>query len=140
LDSWSKYNSICDSDAVANIRAALRHGNDVSQMMKVVGEEGTAIEDFIDYLKGELIDAVYLQQDSFHAVDAACSAERQRYIFNMLTRIINSNMNFEDRDVARRFFHQLTQTMRDWNSAEWKSDAFNEQEKRIETALASVIK
>ena len=32
------------------------------QMMKVVGEEGTSIDDFITYLKSEFIDAVYLQQ------------------------------------------------------------------------------
>ena len=125
---------------MAEIRAALRHGNDVSQMMKVVGEEGTAIEDFIDYLKSELIDAVYLQQDSFHAVDASCPAERQRYIFDMLSKIVKSEMNFTDRDVARRFFHELTQTMRDWNYSEWKSEKFVEQEKRIETAIASVLK
>jgi V/A-type H+-transporting ATPase subunit A len=140
LDSWSKYNSVCDSEKVANIRAALRHGNDVSQMMKVVGEEGTAIDDFTDYLKSELIDAVYLQQDSFHAIDASCPAERQRYVFDKLLKIVNAKMNFTDRDVARRFFHELTQTMRDWNCSEWKSNNFVELENRIETALCSVIK
>lgn len=140
LDSWSKYNSVCDFEKVENIRAALRHGNDVSQMMKVVGEEGTAIEDFIDYLKSELIDAVYLQQDSFHAIDASCPAERQRYIFELLYKIVNSKMNFTDRDVARRFFHELTQTIRDWNCTEWKSNNFNELEKRIEESLSTVIR
>jgi hypothetical protein len=49
-------------------------------------------------------------------------------------------MNFTDRDVARRFFHELTQTMRDWNCSEWKSNNFVELENRIETALCSVIK
>lgn len=140
LDSWSKYNGVCDPEKVAKIRSAMRHGNDVSQMMKVVGEEGTAIEDFIDYLKSELFDAVYLQQDSFHVVDAACPEERQRYIFDVICRIADAKMSFTDRDEARRFFHQLTQTMRDWNYSEWKSDKFNEIEKRVDESISSVTK
>ena len=40
-------------------------------MMKVVGEEGTSIDDFVLYLKAEYLDAVYLQQDAFDAVDGA---------------------------------------------------------------------
>ncbi len=46
-------------------------------MMKVVGEEGTSAEDYIIYQKGELLDAVYLQQNSFDPIDAACPPERQ---------------------------------------------------------------
>jgi vacuolar-type H+-ATPase catalytic subunit A/Vma1 len=42
----------------------LREGNEVNQMMKVVGEEGTSIDDFVVYLKAEYLDAVYLQQDA----------------------------------------------------------------------------
>jgi vacuolar-type H+-ATPase catalytic subunit A/Vma1 len=33
------------------------------------------IDDFVTYLKAEYLDAVYLQQDAFHEVDAATSAE-----------------------------------------------------------------
>ena len=40
-------------------------------MMKVVGEEGTSLEDFVVYLKSEFLDAVYLQQDAYDDVDGA---------------------------------------------------------------------
>ena len=43
------------------------------KMMKVIGEEGTSAEDYILYQKGELLDAVYLQQNSFDPIDAACA-------------------------------------------------------------------
>ena len=138
LDSWSKYRSVCDEKLVAKARGVLRQGNDINQMMKVVGEEGTSLPDFILYLKSELIDMVYLQQNSFDAVDAATSAERQQHVFGLLCRILDSPMVFEDRDAARAYFHRLTQTMRDWNGTAWNSDEFASQEKKIVEMVASV--
>ncbi len=138
LDSWSKYRSVCDEKLVAKARGVLRQGNDINQMMKVVGEEGTSLPDFILYLKSELIDMVYLQQNSFDAVDAATSDERQRHVFGLLCQILDSPMTFEDRDAARAYFHRLTQTMRDWNGTAWKSDAFADLEKKIVEMVASV--
>lgn len=135
LDSWSNYTSICDPEVVAKFRAVLRTGNDVSQMMKVVGEEGTAIEDFILYLKSELIDAVYLQQDSFHEIDGRCPEARQRYVINLLGKILDATFMFETRDAARSFFHSLTQIIREWNFTPWESEAFNSHEKKIHERL-----
>lgn len=140
LDSWSNYPGICDPETVAHIRSILRTGNDVSQMMKVVGEEGTAIEDFIVYLKSELVDAVYLQQDSFHEIDGACSEDRQRYVIGVIENIIDAKISFETRDAARSFFHALTLIMREWNFTVWESDEFKTVEKKIlanvDTAIA----
>lgn len=135
LDSWSNYTSICDPEVVAKIRTALRTGNDVAQMMKVVGEEGTAIEDFTVYLKSELVDAAYLQQDSFHEIDGSCPEERQRYVISLLEKIINAEFTFETRDAARSFFHSLTQIMREWNFTPWESDAFKSTEAKIHKHL-----
>ena len=39
------------------------------------------MDDFVVYLKAEFLDAVYLQQNAFDAVDGATSAERQRHVF-----------------------------------------------------------
>ena len=138
LDSWSKYSGVCDPGLVAKARGVLRGGNDVGQMMKVVGEEGTSIADFVLYLKAELIDMAYLQQNSFDAVDSACSAERQRHVFGVLCDVLDAPMSFETRDDARTFFHRLTQTMRDWNGTAWDSDDFRAGEAKVREAVASV--
>ena len=138
LDSWSKYHSVCDTALVDKARAVLRQGNDINQMMKVVGEEGTSLSDFVIYLKSELIDMTYLQQNSFDAVDAATPDDRQRHVFGLLCEVLDAPMTFEDRDAARAFFHRLTQTMRDWNGSVWQSDAFAEGEKKIREMVASV--
>ena len=138
LDSWSKYQGVCDPALVAKARGVLRSGSDVGQMMKVVGEEGTSIEDFVLYLKAELIDTAYLQQNSFDAVDSACSAERQRHVFGVLCDVLDAPMSFATRDDARTFFHRLTQTMRDWNGTAWDSDDFRAGEAKVREAVASV--
>ena len=136
LESWSKYDGIVPREQVEYARRVLRQGNEVSQMMKVVGEEGTSIEDFIVYLKAEYLDAVYLQQDAFHEVDAATPADRQRYVFERIHRILQTPMKFESKDEARRFFQRLTQTTRDWNRVAQDHGDFPVLERRIEQLIA----
>jgi V/A-type H+-transporting ATPase subunit A len=53
LESWSKYAGIVPPETVEAARGLLRRGHEVNQMMKVVGEEGTSMDDFLLYLKAE---------------------------------------------------------------------------------------
>ncbi|MCQ2411733.1 MAG: V-type ATP synthase subunit A [Sphaerochaetaceae bacterium] len=116
LDSWSKYKGIIDSERVEAAREVLFKSNEVNQMMKVIGEEGTTVDDYIEYQKGELLDAVYLQQNSFDPVDAAVVPERQQEEFNLLYRILMAKFNIETKKDVRAFFNQLRQKFLDWNS------------------------
>jgi V/A-type H+-transporting ATPase subunit A len=138
IDSWSKYPSIVNEDNVAEARKVLRNGAEVGQMMKVVGEEGTSIDDFVLYLKSEYIDATYLQQNAFDETDAANSVERQEYVFGKLLKLMHTKMTFKDKDGARSFFQQLTQTCRDWNGSTFESDEFKKIEEQMTKALAEV--
>jgi len=138
LDSWSKYEGVFNRDDVKYARKLLRSGNEVSQMMKVVGEEGTSIDDFVTYLKGEYLDAVYLQQDAYDDVDAATPADRQQYVFARIVKILKTKMNFAEKDEARQFFQKLTQMTRDWNRIHKDKPEFAPAERAIETALAEV--
>jgi V/A-type H+-transporting ATPase subunit A len=113
----------------------LRKGFDIAQMMKVVGEEGTSIPDYVDYLKAEFFDFVYLQQNAFDPVDEATPKERQMYVYDFLYAILESEFIFDDKEVALHFFHQLRQLFRGWNSVPWQSDQFEESEKEIRAIL-----
>jgi V/A-type H+-transporting ATPase subunit A len=106
--------------------------------MKVVEEEGTAMADFIVSLKAEFLDAVYLQQDAFDPVDGASSAERQRHVFGVVARILDADMEFEDKDAARSYFQTLTQATRDWNRAAMDDEAFAAAETRVTALLTEV--
>jgi V/A-type H+-transporting ATPase subunit A len=132
LISWSKYKSFVDEDRVASGRHILRKSYDIAQMMKVVGEEGISLSDYIEYLKGEFFDSVYLQQNAFDAVDEATPAERQRYVLDFIDRnIISADLSFADKEKALQFFQKLRQAFRTWNSIEWKSVEFAALEKEL---------
>lgn len=140
LDSWSKYQSFIDSRQIERARALLQKSSEIDQMMKVVGEEGTALADFIDYLKGEYIDEVYLQQDAYDEVDGASSAERQKYVFNVLHDILTADFKFKDKEEARGFFHEIRQIFRNWNSAPEESEEFKELEVQLRQKVEEAIK
>ncbi|MBO4619792.1 MAG: V-type ATP synthase subunit A [Victivallales bacterium] len=135
LESWSKYHSLVPAEDVAEARAMLRRGNEVNQMMMVVGEEGTPIEDFVIYLKGEFLDAVYLQQNTFDPIDSACSSERQRHVFTKVLDVLKREFTFEDKTIARNYFNQLRQAFIDWNYTPWQSTEFECGEKTIDNLL-----
>ncbi|HUX13779.1 MAG TPA: V-type ATP synthase subunit A [Spirochaetia bacterium] len=137
LDSWSKYPGLVDTAKTEYVRDILFRGNEVSQMMKVVGEEGTSLDDFVIYQKSEFLDSVYLQQNSFDAVDAAMPVERQRYVFDILFRLLAAKLSLTSKDEARTFFAQLRQRFLDFNGSEWMSDGFTRLEKEIAEAVTS---
>ena len=136
LDSWSNYRSTVSSEQVAYARQILKSGNDIEQMMKVIGEEGTPNDDFVTYLKSEFLDAVYLQQDTFDKVDSSCTAERQAYVFGKLSGILRMPFHFSDKGAARRYFADLRQIFVDWNYSAWKSPEFAENEKKLDEKLS----
>ena len=133
LDSWSKYNSVIDQDRVEKARAILRKGNEIGQMMKVVGEEGTSLEDFTTYLKGEFLDAVYLQQNAFSDADASTPVERQKVMFDMMEKVLATEFEFPEKDATRKFMLALQQAFIDWNDKPFASEEF-------ETAKAELLR
>jgi len=129
LESWSKYQSFIDGEKKNKAHQVLQKSNEVDNMMKVVGEEGVSTHDFIIYLKGEFLDAVYLQQNAFDKIDEATKEERQKYVFDVIHRILEKEFSFDNKDSARRFFQNLRQKFVEWNSVEWDTDNFYEKEK-----------
>ena len=138
LDSWSKYPSVVDDETLAFARRMLRDGNEVGQMMKVVGEEGTSTDDFIVYLKSEYLDSCYLQQNAFNDVDAATPVDRQQHVFGYISRFMKTKLKFEGKEAARAFFQTLTQATRDWNQLAFGSDEFKKQEEQLDHMIAEV--
>jgi V/A-type H+-transporting ATPase subunit A len=131
LDSWSKYRGIIPRDRVSYAHSFMRRGSEVEQMMKVVGEEGTSLDDYIIYLKGDFLDAVYFQQNSFDPIDSSVSPDRQDHVFTILLRIMASRFSFPDKNEARTWFNRLRQRFLDYNGSEWQSERFKVLEKEI---------
>jgi len=137
LESWSRYKGIIDAALVAKAKRVLREGNEVDQMMRVVGEEGTSMEDFILYLKAEFLDSVYLQQNGFDDVDAVTGPNRQKYVFKKVVDVLDKDFSFEKKEKGRRYFYKLRQLFIDWNYKAWESQEFKDQQGQIDKFLDS---
>ncbi|MDR0784546.1 MAG: V-type ATP synthase subunit A [Treponema sp.] len=136
LDSWSKYRGIIAQEKVDYAHGFMRRGSEVEQMMKVVGEEGTSLDDYVVYLKGDFLDSVYFQQNSFDEVDAAVSPDRQKHVFNIVLHILASKFTFKDKNSARSWFNKLRQKFLDYNGSAWNGDRFKTLQKEIEDTVA----
>ncbi len=132
LISWSKYNSVIDKEKLDFCKSILHHGDEIGSMMKVVGEEGTTLLDYITYLKSEMLDTVYLQQNSFDLVEANCGKQRQRYVIDKLVYVLGSHYAVQSKDDARSFFNRMRQKFIDWNYTEFESEAFKKAESEID--------
>jgi len=146
LDSWSLYlqqlegrlNEKLDPRWVEMVQAAsqiLRRGAEVGKMMTVVGEEGIGIEDLVIYLKGEMLDATYLQQNAFDDIDKATPIERQVRDFRLLMRALDAKLLFDSKPEARRFFAKLQYSFYQKNYCREDSTEYQGYEHAIEALL-----
>ena len=139
IDSWSKYQGVVDMARVEKARGILRRSSEINQMMKVIGEEGTSAEDYILYQKGELLDTVYLQQNSFDPIDAACEPERQAHEFNVLYDVLTRDYALSDKKEIRAFFNQVRQEFLDWHGTVYGTPEFAAQETKLTDLYRSKV-
>ncbi len=140
LDSWSKYKGIIDPKKVARMHQVLRRGDEIHQMMTVVGEEGTPIDDFTIMLKAEFFDSAYLQQNAFDNVDAATSIDRQRFVFDKILEVIETDFDFENKDEARHGLKKISSMFINWNYTPWDESVIPESEREDEPLSESAVK
>ena len=126
-------------DRVEEARSILKRSTEINQMMKVIGEEGTSAEDYMVYQKGELLDAVYLQQNSFDPIDAACEPERQIHEFDVLYDVLTRSYDLSDKRDIRSFFNQVRQEFLDWHNTVFKTPEFEAQEKKLKDLYLSKV-
>ena len=134
LISWSKYVEVVSKELAHQVegwddmvkmgRKILFEGNEIGKRMEVVGEEGTALHDLITYLKAELYDFSYLQQNAFDKEDAYCPLDRQMPLFVMVNKIFDKAFLFASHDEARKFFLHLQNQIKNMNFLAFNSDQY----------------
>ena len=123
---------IVDPLSVAKTRALLARGNEVKQMMTVLGEEGISIVDLTVSLKADFFDSVYLQQNAYDAVDADCSIDRQREVFVTVMELVQTDFHFLDRGSARRTLMSAASLFKQWNAMPFRSEEYLQMKQKIE--------
>lgn len=124
LISWSKY--IQDGELVELAANMVRKGHEIGRRMEVVGEEGTSMEDLLIFLKAEMYDASYLQQNAFDPEDAYCPLKRQMHLFELICKIFKQDFAFTSKDEARTYFFELQNTIKNMNSMPMESEKYRE--------------
>jgi V/A-type H+-transporting ATPase subunit A len=125
LISWTKYleetgkelNPRLDhwADKVRGAAQILQKGDEIGRRMEVIGEEGVALEDMLIYLKSDLYEFCYLQQNAFDKEDSYCPLERQIEMFKLIQTIFGVQFDFDAHDVARSFFLNLQNDIKNIN-------------------------
>ncbi len=150
LDSWSLYrenlrkdlDEQLDPEWGANVdlfSRLLRASSEIGRMMTVVGEEGISTEDLITYLKGEMIDAAYLQQNAFDEQDAATTIERQIRDLKLMAKAVKTDFTFDAKADARKFFASLQDAFYQKNYTAQGSDDYINYEKQIDQMCAQGV-
>jgi V/A-type H+-transporting ATPase subunit A len=142
LISWSKYvrevSGVLEKEApgwghmVKKAERILRTGNEIGKRMEVVGEEGTALEDMAIYLKAELYDFSYLQQNAFDKEDAYCPLKRQIKLFLLINKIFDTRFKFHSHDSAREYFLELQNQIKNMNFLAFTSEEYRKSFHKIE--------
>jgi V/A-type H+-transporting ATPase subunit A len=150
LISWSKYIGIVSmelqqkvpgwGDMVKRAAQILRDGDEIGKRMEVVGEEGVSIDDMLIFLKSELYEFCYLQQNAFDREDAYCPLDRQIPLFILIDKIFNTAFSFSSHDDARAFFLDFQNALKNMNFMPFESDRYREAFIRMEKKIQNVQK
>ena len=143
LISWSRYleqlapwykENVSENwvNEVKEMQTLIVTGESINQMMQVTGEEGVTLADYVTYQKALFLDMVFLQQDAFDKIDAACPMARQQFNFNMIVDIARRELRFSDKKDARDFFVKLTSLFKNLNYAHYESSEYKEYVAKIE--------
>lgn len=145
LISWSKYVGEVSKELdkeqpgwgqmVHRALQFLHKGYEIGKRMEVVGEEGTSIDDMIVYLKAELYDFSYLQQNAFDKEDAYCPIKRQIVLFALINKIFDTKFKFHTHDEARQFFLSLQNQIKNMNFLSVGSEEYRKTMADIEAKI-----
>jgi V/A-type H+-transporting ATPase subunit A len=137
IDPIISYSKYVRDPAVKKADEILRKGSEIGKRMEVVGEEGTSIEDFALYLKSELYDFAYLQQNAFDLEDAYCPVKRQKLLFEIMDRIFKTKFHFPTHNEARAYFVMLQNEIKNLNFLKLDSQAYLDNLHKINTMLGA---
>ena len=147
LISWSKYIEDVGLDLSDQVKGwasknkkakqILFTGDEIRKRMEVVGEEGISIDDLILYLKSELYEFCYLQQNAFDKEDAYCPFARQISLFELIYQIFEMKCIFDNHDEARNFFLSLQNEMKNMNFVPYNSSKYNQAYAFVEERIMS---
>jgi len=141
LISWSKYVDLVSGELEQEFEGwgvfikfaakILKMGDEIGKRMEVVGEEGISLEDLLVYLKSELYEVVYLQQNAFDKEDAYCPLKRQISLIKVIRKVFHTDFVFQSHDEARSYFLHLQSLLKNTNGMVFASEQYTQTVQKI---------
>ncbi len=103
---------------------ALR-GKEAYDQINILGDDGVPIDYHTRYWRSELLDFTILQQDAYDKIDQSSPLERQKFMYELVIDICNTDFEFEGFEECGTFYKKLINIMRQMNYSEFKSAEFN---------------
>lgn len=150
LDSYSKYleypEIIADLEAkygagwvdkVSLSKTIVQRGKEAYEQINILGDDGIPVEYHDRYWKSELLDFIILQQDSFDKIDANCSMERQKMMFEFVMDICTRTFSFVDFEECISYYKGLINALRQMNYSEYEGVDFKKYYSQVQEILAT---
>ncbi len=93
------------------------------------------MQDMVTFLKSELYEFAYLQQNAFDKEDSYSPLERQVPLFELVQAVFETNYQFASHDEARSYFLELQNDIKNMNFMPFGSDEYKRQFKQIEERI-----
>ena len=148
IDSYSKYLEYPEFEEyikekindqwipkVLKLKTRMQRGKEIAEQINILGDDGVPVDYHITFWKSEIIDFVVLQQDAFDEVDAVTSLERQEAILNIVTRICETDFEFENFLQVTDYFKKMINLCKQMNYSQYKSEQYEDYVRQINDML-----
>jgi V/A-type H+-transporting ATPase subunit A len=125
--------------SVDTAQKILLEGLEIEKRMDVVGEDAIQMSDYVTYLKKELFDFAYLQQNAFDQEDVYCPMDRQIEMMEIYSKIFASPFMFKNHDLARKSFIILQNDLKNLNYAAFRSESYLDGKMKIEKRIQEML-
>ncbi len=122
-------------DMVNEVKTILLRGQEVSEQINILGDDGVPVDYHVKFWKSEVIDFVILQQDAFDKIDMLTPIERQKFMLEKVMDICHTDFSFESFTEIDSYFKRVINQLKQMNYSEFESDEF----KKYEASLNDII-
>ncbi len=113
----------------------LIRGKEAFEQINILGDDGVPIDYHMRYWKSEVFDYVILQQDAFDNIDSSTPIQRQKYMMDLIMRIVKEDYTFESFEEVNEYFRRMINILKQMNYSEYESKEFINFEKELEKIL-----
>jgi len=120
---------------VKKCKDLIRNGLEARDQISILGDDAVPVAYHMLFWKSEMMDFAFIQQDSFDDVDMKTTIERQKYMFNKLMVIGETEFDFDEFEEVGSFFKQVINILKQMNYSPFESSQFKKHEKELDTIV-----